>query len=119
MNVRNFPRSVSFGPLTNRISSLTPSLSSLFSGSPPAITSHPPSKTLQQRNFAYQPPRNRPYGGSAHPAVKPKPKGREHLLVSSSGKDKVGVIANFTKAILALDGNVIETKAARLGGHFR
>jgi len=43
---------------------------------------------------------------------------REHFVVNAVGPDHPGIVNMFTDKILSLDGNISNTKAARLGGHF-
>ena len=43
---------------------------------------------------------------------------RKHLVLTASGKDRPGIIEQFTKTLLHFDGNVEASRMARLGGEF-
>uniref|UniRef100_A0A7S2UU75 ACT domain-containing protein n=1 Tax=Fibrocapsa japonica TaxID=94617 RepID=A0A7S2UU75_9STRA len=41
-----------------------------------------------------------------------------HLIITASGPDRPGIVADFTKAVLDQNGSIAESKAVRMGGDF-
>ncbi len=41
-----------------------------------------------------------------------------HFAVSAVGRDRPGIVAGITAGLLAVDGNVEDSRMANLGGHF-